>query len=151
MSHNVVPVWCHLSAASAGTLCENRFRNMRNESKIYLNRFSYHPVEDKLLSLNALKKYKNTLKSNILFCFSIYILHSHGSIVPPFQYCFKTFVCTCLVTRPSPFLSMFLKSFSMGDSSPMNSSKLNRPSKSRSILSKNSSTSSLSRPERDSS
>ena len=50
---------------------------------------------------------------------------------------------TCLVTRPSPFLSMFLNSFSIWDSSPMNSSKLNLPSKSRSMELKNSSTSSL--------
>ena len=50
---------------------------------------------------------------------------------------------TCLVTTPSPFLSIFLNNFSIGDSSPMNSSKLNRPSKSLSILEKKSSTSSL--------
>ena len=62
------------------------------------------------------------------------------------------------MTTPSPFLSMFLKSFSMVLScwfhiigrgkrrkatSPMNSSKLSRPSKSRSIEPKKSSTSSL--------
>ena len=65
---------------------------------------------------------------------------------------------TCLETTPSLFLSMFLKSFSSVVSSPdfenlqsefffliipMNSSKLSLPSKSRSILLKNSSTSSL--------
>ena len=37
-------------------------------------------------------------------------------------------ICTFLVTRPSPSLSMFLKSFSMCDSSPMNSSNDKQPS-----------------------
>ena len=61
----------------------------------------------------------------------------------PIGLMFNEFLYTCFVTKPSPFLSIFLNNFSIGDSSPINSSKLNRPSKSRSILSKNSSTSSL--------
>ena len=50
---------------------------------------------------------------------------------------------TSLLTVPSPSLSMFLKTFSRGVSSPMNSPKERRPSKSLSIRSKKSDTSSL--------
>ena len=70
----------------------------------------------------------------------------------------KNYFLACLLTTPSLFLSIFLKSFSKVVSSPINSfnfvniyqwniinstSKLSRPSKSLSILLKNSSTSSL--------
>ena len=56
---------------------------------------------------------------------------------------FVMYIQTSLVTEPSPSLSMFLNTFSNGVSSPMNSPKESRPSKSLSILSKNSETSSL--------
>ena len=55
----------------------------------------------------------------------------------------KLFLLTCLETFPSLFLSMFLKSFSMADSSPRNSSNDKWPSKSLSLERKKSSTSCL--------